>query len=193
MSSPSDRPTPDDARARVQAVVAACVEALDRGETDPAPRLCGDDEQLLARVRKRLAQLAAHGLIAAVDVAPTQIGPYRIVRELGSGGMGRVYLAEQEAPVRRQVALKVVKAGLDTREVLARFQAERQTLARMSHPGIAQVFDAGATAEGRPYFAMEHVPGETLSAYCDRRRLDAAARARLVATVCRAVQHAHDT
>ena len=192
MSTPSDRPTPDELRARVQAVVAGCIEAIERGEVDPAPRLCGGDDELLARVRKRLGQLATHGLIAAIDAAPTQIGPYRIVRELGSGGMGRVYLAEQEAPMRREVALKVVKAGLDTREVLARFQAERQTLARMSHPGIAQVFDAGVTAEGRPYFAMEHVPGETLTAYCDRRRLDAAARAQLVATICRAVQHAHD-
>jgi hypothetical protein len=88
-----------------------------------------------------------------------EIGPYRIVDVLDEGGMGTVYLAEQETPVRRQVALKVVKFGMDTNEVIARFEAERQALALMSHPNIAQVHDAGSTEKGRPYFVMEHVPG----------------------------------
>ena len=91
------------------------------------------------------------------------IGPYRFLTRIGEGGMGEVWLAEQTHPVRRQVALKVIKAGMDTAHVVARFEAERQALALMSHPSIAQVFDAGATAQGRPYFAMEYVRGEAIT------------------------------
>ena len=120
-----------------------------------------------------------------------RIGPYRVLETLGEGGMGTVYLAEQTSPVRRLVALKVVKRGMDTAAVLRRFEAERQALAVMEHPGIARVFDAGATREGRPYFVMEHVAGEPINLYADRRRLSLDARLKLFAKVCDAVQHAH--
>ena len=188
---PTSRPSPDD-KARIEVVVAACIEALERGAPDPAPELCGDDADLLARVQRRLAQLAARGLIPDSEALPASIGPYRVLKELGSGGMGHVYLADQTSPVRRQVALKVIKLGMDTREVVARFQAERQALALMSHPHIAQVFDAGITREGRPYFVMEFVPGTMLTTFCDERTLPTESRVRLMATICRAVQHAHD-
>ena len=194
MSVP-DQPTvphqPDD-KAQVERMVATCIEALERGEPDPATRVCGERPDLLARVRRRLAQLAQRGLIPAQAELPTSIGPYRIQRELGSGGMGSVYLAQQLEPVQRQVALKVVKLGMDTREVVARFQSERQALAQMNHPNIAQVFDAGITAEGRPFFVMEYVSGNALTAFCDERQLPIEQRVRLMAVVCRAVQHAHD-
>jgi serine/threonine protein kinase len=189
--TPTSRPSPDD-KARIEAVVAECIEALERGEADPATRLCAGDGELLTRVQRRLAHLAARGLIPDSETLPARIGPYRVLKELGSGGMGHVYLADQLEPVRRQVALKVIKLGMDTREVVARFQAERQALALMNHPNIAQVFDAGITAEGRPYFVMEYVPGRALTSFCDERQLGTEARVRLMATICRAVQHAHD-
>ena len=122
---------------------------------------------------------------------PATIGPYRIVRVLGEGGMGVVYLAEQTEPLRRQVALKVIKLGMDTRDVVARFEAERQTLALMDHPNIASVFDAGATADGRPYFVMEYVVGAPLTEYSDDHRLPMRPRLELFTQVCAAVQHAH--
>src|SRR5205085_4090580 len=102
---------------------------------------------------------------------PEQVGPFRILERVGQGGMGVVYKAEQRVPVRRIVALKVIKLGMDTKEVIARFEAERQALAMMSHPNVAKVFEAGMTEAGRPYFAMEHVPGVPLTAYCDDNKL----------------------
>jgi eukaryotic-like serine/threonine-protein kinase len=122
---------------------------------------------------------------------PDRIGPYKILQVLGSGGMGVVYLADQLEPVTRRVALKVVKLGMDTKEVLARFEAERQALALMDHPGIARAFDAGATSSGRPYFAMELVRGIPLTDYCDKNHLRVAQRVELFIEVCRAVHHAH--
>lgn len=119
------------------------------------------------------------------------IGPYRLLRLLGEGGFGQVFLAEQERPVRRRVALKVIKLGMDTRQVIARFEAERQALALMDHPNVAKVFDAGATESGRPYFVMEYVQGEPITAYCDRRRMTLTQRLELFITVCEAVQHSH--
>jgi non-specific serine/threonine protein kinase/serine/threonine-protein kinase len=119
------------------------------------------------------------------------IGPYRLLQLIGEGGMGEVWLAEQAQPVRRQVALKVIKAGMDTRHVLARFDAERQALALMDHPAIATVFDGGTTPEGRPYFVMEHVKGEPITAYCDGKRLGMKERLGLFIRVCEGVQHAH--
>ncbi len=114
------------------------------------------------------------GATGAEEIAPgTRIGPYRIERPLGEGGMGRVYEASQETPVRRRVALKLIKLGMDTREVVRRFEAERQALARMDHGSIAKVFDAGATREGRPYFVMELVSGPPITAFCDGERLSA--------------------
>jgi serine/threonine protein kinase len=122
---------------------------------------------------------------------PERIGAYRILDTLGSGGMGVVYLAEQEEPVRRRVALKVVRPGLDSGDVLGRFAAERQALALMDHPGIAKVFDAGTTDDGRPYFAMEWVAGVPITEYCDRERLTSRQRLELFVEVCEAIQHAH--
>lgn len=121
----------------------------------------------------------------------TWMGPYRLLRMLGEGGMGQVWVAEQTAPVRRHVAVKVLKAGLDTGQVIARFEAERQALAVMDHPAIAKVFDAGSTGHGRPYFAMEYVRGESLITYCDRQRLGIRERLELFIQTCEGVQHAH--
>jgi serine/threonine protein kinase/tetratricopeptide (TPR) repeat protein len=118
-------------------------------------------------------------------------GRYQIVRPLGEGGMGTVYLAEQLEPIQRRVALKVVKLGMDTSQVLARFDNERQALAMMDHPNIAQIFDAGATTKGRPYFVMEYIEGAPITQYCDRHRMSTRQRLALFVTVCRAVQHAH--
>src|SRR5436190_22214007 len=115
-------------------------------------------------------------------------GRYQIVRPLGEGGMGTVYLAEQREPIRRHVALKVVKLGMDTTQVLTRFDNERQALAMMDHPNIAQIFDAGATPRGRPYFVMEYIEGVPITHYCDRRRLTTKERLALFLAVCRAVQ-----
>jgi serine/threonine protein kinase len=128
---------------------------------------------------------------AAAEAASSQIGPYRLLRRVGQGGMGEVWLAQQQQPVRREVALKVIKAGMDTREVIARFEAERQALALMNHPNIAGVFDAGATPEGRPYFAMEYVHGIPITDYCDKQRLSIRERLTLFVDVCAGVQHAH--
>ena len=128
---------------------------------------------------------------AAATAGDDDFGRYRIVRPLGEGGMGTVYLAEQLQPICRSVALKVVKLGMDTSQVLARFNNERQALARMDHPNIAQIFDAGATAKGRPYFVMEYIEGAPITQYCDRKRMTTTERLALFLAVCRAVQHAH--
>jgi YD repeat-containing protein len=131
--------------------------------------------------------------VAEADEAPVApvIGAYRVVRRLGEGGMGLVYFAEQSVPIRREVALKVMKPGMNSRQVLARFESERQALAMLNHPGIAAIFDAGTTEDGRPFFAMEYVPGTSINAYCDERRLPVAERLELFLQVCAAVQHAH--
>lgn len=121
----------------------------------------------------------------------TIVGPYRLMEQIGEGGMGLVFVAEQQRPLRRKVALKVIKPGIDTREVIARFEAERQALALMDHPHIARVFDAGATAAGRPFFVMELVRGAPITTYCDNEELPTNERLKLFVSVCRAVQHAH--
>jgi eukaryotic-like serine/threonine-protein kinase len=138
----------------------------------------------------------AHGesLPAEADgdpVAAHTLGVYRLGRRLGEGGMAEVCLAEQTAPVRRQVAVKLIKAGMDSQRVLARFEAERQALALMVHPAIARVYDGGSTPEGRPYFVMEYVPGAPITEHCDRDRLPVRARLELFVQVCEGVQHAH--
>ena len=123
--------------------------------------------------------------------AAEAIGPYRLLERVGEGGMGEVWLAEQTQPIHRQVALKVIKAGMDTAQVVARFEAERQALALMDHPAIARVFDADATPQGRPYFVMEYVRGETITAYATRHTLTVLERIDLFLIVCEGVQHAH--
>ncbi len=125
------------------------------------------------------------------DAPGAKIGPYKLLQRLGEGGMGVVYMAEQSAPIRRRVALKILKLGMDTRRIIARFEAERQALAMMEHPNIARVLDAGTSAAGRPYFVMELVRGIPITAYCDQNRLTLEARLHLFGQVCRAVHHAH--
>jgi non-specific serine/threonine protein kinase/serine/threonine-protein kinase len=149
--------------------------------TQPTPTHGLDPDQ-----RSRL--LSAFG---ELNSNPVQIDRFSIVSRIGEGGMGEVYKAEQREPIRRTVALKVIKLGMDTRDVIARFNSERQTLALMTHPCIAQVYDAGATDTGRPYFVMEYVAGEPITAYCDRNHLPIKRRLELFVEVCGAVEHAH--
>src|SRR5437763_1353169 len=168
-------------------------------------QVCGDDAALGHRVR---ALLQAHEEDASFQTAPaapplatvdepvaerpgTVIGPYKLLEQIGEGGMGLVFVAEQQHPVRRKVAVKVIKPGLDTRDVIARFEAERQALALMDHPHIARVFDAGATDAGRPYIVMELVKGVPITKYCDQQHLTPRERLELFIPVCQAVQHAH--
>jgi serine/threonine protein kinase/Flp pilus assembly protein TadD len=173
-------------------------------------RVCGDDHGLRAQVEELLAVHDRSGdfLGAPTHVGPrlgspgdaalpggesvgTVIGRYRLLEEIGEGGFGTVYMAEQQHPVRRMVAFKIIKLGMDTKQVIARFEAERQALAMMDHPNIAKVLDAGATETGRPYFVMELVKGVPLGAYCDQEGLSTVERLKLFVQVCQAVQHAH--
>jgi serine/threonine protein kinase/tetratricopeptide (TPR) repeat protein len=162
---------------------------------------CAGDAELERRV---FALLAAHDRAGNVlppsptfaaphELAPDhRIGNYRLVREIAEGGFGTVWVAEQERPIRRRVALKVIKPGMDSRDVIARFEAERQALARMDHPNIAKVFDAGTTPHGRPFIVMEFVDGVPLTEHCRRRALGVRQRLQLFLAVCNAVQHAHN-
>lgn len=156
-------------------------------------RLLGDAERADAffagTLGECLAPAACRGFSA--EKAGDHVGPYRLIEKLGEGGGGVVWLAEQERPISRRVAVKVIKAGMDTVAVLSRFESERQALARMDHPNIARVLDAGATETGRPYFAMELVNGVTITKFCDEVQLDTKARLGLFSDVCAAVNHAH--
>jgi eukaryotic-like serine/threonine-protein kinase len=169
-------------------------------------RICAGDAARRAHLEGLLAmhgqlgsflEAPAAGLLATVDEVAsserpgTVLGPYKLLEQIGEGGFGTVFRAEQLHPVRRKVALKVLKPGMDTRQVVARFEAERQALALMDHPHIAHVFDGGQTASGRPYFVMELVRGVPLTDFCDQNRLPVRARLGLFVSVCRAVQHAH--
>lgn len=129
--------------------------------------------------------------LGQLNVANRMFGPYKLLEEIGQGGFGSVYMAEQTSPIKRKVALKVLKPGMDTNEVIARFEVERQALAMMDHPNIARVIDGGTTAQGRPYFVMELVRGIPITEYCDEAKLSNEERLRLFLKVCRAVQHAH--
>ena len=163
---------------------------------------CGDDSQLRQEIEELLSahgelgdfldqtQSVIHDLTIAESTG-TRIGPYRLLAQIGSGGMGAVFAAEQVEPVKRRVALKIIKPGMDTAEVMARFEAERQALAMMDHPNIARVFDAGATESGRPYFVMELVSGRSITEYCNDNRMGTRERLVLFADTCRAIQHAH--
>ena len=159
-------------------------------------RECGSNPALRAELEHLLAGLGGDDLLerlqpGAPSRAGTRIGPYKLLERVGQGGMGEVYMAEQSGPVERQVALKLIKPGMDSAEVVARFHAERQALARMAHPNIAQVHDAGATDDGRPYFVMELVRGAPITDYCNERHLSTRARLELFLDVCDGVQHAH--
>src|SRR5262249_10247564 len=120
-----------------------------------------------------------------------RIGPYKLLQQIGEGGMGVVYMAEQEEPVRRKIALKIIKPGMDSAQVLARFEAERQALALMDHQNIARVLDAGTTPMGRPFFVMELVKGVPITKFCDEQHLGLRERLELFIPVCQAIQHAH--
>jgi WD40 repeat protein len=163
---------------------------------------CGSDAALRARIENLLLSHEQAGsflrkpLPATMDESAGErpgmvIGPYKLLQQIGEGGMGTVWMAEQTQPVQRKVALKIIKAGMDSRHVLARFEAERQALALMDHPHIAKVLDAGATPEGRPYFVMELVKGQPITQYCDEHRLTPKQRLVLFVPVCQAIQHAH--
>jgi serine/threonine protein kinase len=168
-------------------------------------RACAGDPALRAQVEQLLKAHDQPGPFmerpAAAELATvegparerpgTVIGPYKLLEQIGEGGMGAVWLAQQHEPVKRLVALKVIKPGMDSRQVLARFQAERQALALMDHPNIAKVLDAGATPAGRPYFVMELVKGVPITKYCDEHRLTPKERLELFVPVCQAIQHAH--
>jgi tetratricopeptide (TPR) repeat protein len=184
------------------------LEALDYEAPDDLIRLldreCGVDAALRVRVEELLrAHQDAGNFLGRQDQPEvardeplgdgpgTVVGPYKLLEQIGEGGFGIVFMAEQQQPVRRKVALKMLKPGMDTRQVIARFEAERQALALMDDPHIATVFDAGQTRGGRPYFVMELVKGVPLTEYCDRSRLTTRERLALFITVCRAVQHAH--
>jgi serine/threonine protein kinase/tetratricopeptide (TPR) repeat protein len=170
---------------------------LRRGEHPAVEEYVAKHPALAERIRNVLSAAAMMEQTRAFDSAPagegpgTIIGRYKLLERIGEGGFGVVYMAEQQQPVRRKVALKVVKPGMDSRQVLARFEAERQALAIMDHPNIAKVFDAGAADTGRPYFVMELVKGEPITEFCDRNQLPPRERLELFSQVCRAVQHAH--
>lgn len=172
-------------------LIERCVIAFEARGEEAVEVLLQAHPSHAVEARRQFEALRAAGILLAPAPEPTQIGPYIIVRRLGMGGMGVVYLAEQQQPLRREVALKVIRPGMDTREVLARFAVERQALASIDHPHVAKVFDAGVTADNRPYLVMEYVPGTSLSAWCDQQRLALPARLELFAQVCDAVQHAH--
>jgi eukaryotic-like serine/threonine-protein kinase len=166
---------------------------------------CGDDAELRRQVDRLLVahfhgrsilDAPAHRVAGTIDEplperSGTIIGPYKLLEQIGEGGFGVVFMAEQTQPVRRKVAVKVIRPGMDTRQVIARFEAERQALALMDHPHIARVFDAGTTESGRPYFVMELVKGMAITAYCDHNQLSTRERLELFVPVCQAVQHAH--
>src|SRR5213594_139999 len=206
-------PVPPDRITREETIFNAAVEL-----NEPAKRAaylelaCDGDPALRARLEKMLAAdgdsffekpIPAPSLAEAVAPAASaspvvelvglseQIGRYKLLQKIGEGGCGVVYMAEQFEPVCRRVALKVIKLGMDTKSVIARFEAERQALALMDHPNIARVLDGGATEAGRPYFVMELVRGIKITDYCDQNSLSTNERLKLFTQVCHAIQHAH--
>ncbi|MHC4207625.1 MAG: serine/threonine protein kinase, partial [Planctomycetota bacterium] len=194
---------PKDIEAIFDAALKKASEAERSAYLDDA---CGNDNALRNRVEALLKahQKAGSFLVVPASAenvtvdAPTQIegpgtkiGRYELLSLIGEGGMGLVYLAEQKEPVKRKVALKIVKLGMDTKQVVARFEAERQTLALLEHPNIAHVFDAGTTEAGRPYFVMEYVEGKSVTKYCDEQKLNVEQRLGIFQQVCEGVHHAH--
>jgi serine/threonine protein kinase/tetratricopeptide (TPR) repeat protein len=203
MSPPLNNPPQNE-----EAIFQAAVELPGPDRPAYLDAACGENRELRARLNSLLASHEQGGFMQEMPAALSpeiqaelarlkseepgeQIGHYQLLELLGKGGFGTVWVARQEQPVQREVALKLLKAGMDSEEVLARFEQERQALAVMDHPNIAKVFDAGATPSGRPYFVMELVRGKTLTTYCDEARLSTVERLRLFIAVCQAVQHAH--
>jgi serine/threonine protein kinase/Flp pilus assembly protein TadD len=192
---------------RIEAIYHLALEKKNKKERSAyLDSACGDDSKLRASVEGLLQahdkagdflEVPPFGPDVTLDTSPltegpgTVIGRYKLLEQIGEGGMAVVYMAEQEKPLRRRVALKIIKLGMDTKSVIARFEAERQALAVMDHPNIAKVFDAGTTETGRPYFVMELVRGVSISEYCDKNKLDTMERLDLFVQVCNAVQHAH--
>jgi eukaryotic-like serine/threonine-protein kinase len=182
---------------RWQKLKELCHLALEREPSQRALFLaeaCREDEELRQEAESLLARATLDP--ATLDHLPDElearvIGHYHLLQKIGEGGMGEVWLAEQKEPVRRRVALKLVKAGMNTREVMARFESERQALALMEHPAIAKVYDAGSTNEGAPYFVMEYVAGVPITEYCDNHRLSIKERLELFMQACQGVRHAH--
>src|ERR1041384_3945688 len=183
-----------DAQARAAYLDAACagnpelrrrLESLFEASTRADQFLAGDPLEL------NEARRGTSGPTLPSEGPGTIIDKYKLLEKLGEGGFGVVYMAEQKQPIKRRVALKIIKVGMDTREVVARFEAERQALALMDHPNIAKVHDAGATETGRPYFVMELVRGIRITDYCDEKNLTTEQRLELFMQVCQAVQHAH--
>ncbi|MBC8106459.1 MAG: protein kinase, partial [Anaerolineae bacterium] len=196
-------PPPTTPSNRIKEIFIAASELAPAERAALLDRECAGDMQLRSAVESLLAANESAGdflagptaggsrVVAAErtgQVPRQQIGPYKLLQVIGEGGFGTVYLAEQETPVRRRVALKLIKLGMDTSQVIARFEAERQALAIMDHPNIARVFDAGATENGRPYFVMELVKGDPITLYCDQARLTTQQRLELFVPVCQAVQ-----
>ena len=166
-------------------------------------QVCAGDDALRDRILLLLDQDRRDSFLEAPLLSPPankeissdndgqMVGPYKILQQIGEGGFGVVYMAQQQKPVRREVALKIIKPGMDTKEVIARFEAERQALALMDHPNIAKVLDAGETEKGHPFFVMELVKGVPLTEFCDHNRLTSRDRLELFVAICRATQHAH--
>jgi non-specific serine/threonine protein kinase/serine/threonine-protein kinase len=185
---------------KIKEIVGTALEQQGEARAEYLDQACSSDAALRAEVESLLSAHARSDALSEYPLptslllaAPESrtIGPYRLVREVGVGGMGQVWLAEQTEPVRRRVALKLIKPGLYDAALLQRFAAERQSLATMDHPAIAKVFDAGATASGQPYFAMEYVDGLPITDYCDQKTLSIRERLQLFLKVCEGVQHAH--
>jgi non-specific serine/threonine protein kinase/serine/threonine-protein kinase len=186
---------------RLRSIVLRALEAPTAERDDCLDRLCAGDSELRREAKSLLTAegevpdlvrtSGAHAGLAPADVLPETIGSYRILGVLGQGGMGTVYHAEQAEPIRRDVALKVIRAGQETADLFQRFELERRALALMRHPSIAQVYDAGATPEGVPYFAMEYVAGKPITDYCTEKDLGLSARLELFTRVCDGVGHAH--
>jgi serine/threonine protein kinase len=189
-----------------ETILCAAVEINDPGQRAAyLDQACGDDPVLRQDVQRLVDDHFRAGLflerpglplpatmqLQSAESPGAQVGRYKLLEQIGEGGMGVVYVAEQTEPVRRRVALKIIKPGMDTRQVIARFEAERQALAMMDHPNIARVHDGGATDTGRPYFVMELVRGMPITDYCDQAKLNPRGRLELFMTVCHAVQHAH--
>src|SRR5208337_3530306 len=190
----------------VGAIFEAAIELPPERRAAYVQESCAGDDPLRQRVEALLRSHESAGMFMdSLAVGPRQetpavkpaeqagdrIGRYKLLQQIGEGGCGVVYMAEQEEPVRRRVALKVIKLGMDTKQVIARFEAERQALALMDHPNIAKVLDAGATETGRPYFVMELVKGVRITHYCDKNNLSTSERLGLFIQVCHAIQHAH--